>query len=113
MRLKVRTTKDGTNYFRLSDFKSIVDTKKVQYYKVELLKNGLSVTFYDVDQNIISPKEQALGKETKRSRVFHEKKNKRTGRKKQALRDGNRKAKKTSQKRTKAGKEKSKRKKRN
>jgi predicted DNA-binding protein YlxM (UPF0122 family) len=52
-KLTIRTTvlKDGK--IELADFADILDVDSVEFYSLEMLPNGIAVTFYDKDKNVI------------------------------------------------------------
>lgn len=59
--LKVKTTDDGEAFLDLSDFSSMVDVARVEFYSLEEIdddgKAVLLLKFFDKDQNVIEVKD--------------------------------------------------------
>ena len=57
MKIKIRSDKKtGANYLKLSDFKDIVNTRKVDRVELCTGKDSFAITFYDKDGDILIPK---------------------------------------------------------
>jgi hypothetical protein len=57
VKIKIRSDKKtGANYLKLSDFKDIINVRKVDKVELCTCKDGFDITFYDKDGDILIPK---------------------------------------------------------